>query len=110
PQFVGLHKLFEEQYQALHMAGDELAERIRALGHFTPGTVQEFLDSSSIQDDKSLPRTADDMVRNLLKANEHCSNEAREVLEAAQDSGDEVTHDMMVERMTYHDKAAWMLR
>lgn len=110
PNFVGLHGLFEEQYTELHAAGDELAERVRALGHFTPGTVNEFVRLSSVTDDKSLPNSAEAMVKNLLKANESCSKEAREVVEAADKYGDEVTVDMAVARMTAHDKTAWMLR
>lgn len=108
--FVGLHGLFEEQYNELHQAGDELAERIRALGHFTPGTVSEFLKLSSIKDDAELPKSAGKMVENLMTANEECSAEARKVLEAAEKVSDEVTVDMMVARMTHHDKTAWMLR
>lgn len=108
--FVGLHGLFENQYNELHLAGDALAERIRALGHFTPGTVREFLQLSTVKDDEKLPATSKDMVANLLAANEHCSNQAREVLAVAEDANDEVTMDMMVDRMTFHDKTAWMLR
>jgi starvation-inducible DNA-binding protein len=110
PNFVGLHRLFEEQYVELQQAGDAMAERVRALGHFTPGTVGEFLALSSVKDDPELPQPANRMVLNLLKENENCSKEAREVLEAAQDAGDEVTADMMISRMQHHDKAAWMLR
>lgn len=110
PHFVGLHGLFEEQYQALHAAGDELAERIRALGHFTPGTVAEFLATSSVKDDKELPASSQQMVQNLSFANEACSMEAREVLEVAQNLGDDATADIAVDRMKYHDKTAWMLR
>ncbi len=110
PHFVGLHTLFEKQYEDLHKAGDSLAERIRALGHFTPGTVAEFLQFSSVKDDVKLPTSAAQMVKNLMLANEMCSKEAREVLEAAEAAQDEVTMDMMVNRMASHDKAAWMLR
>lgn len=110
PQFVGLHTLFEQQYNELSKAGDEIAERIRALGHFTPGTVTEFMQLSSVKDDASLPKSSQEMVKNLLNANERCSAEARKVLEAAEKAGDEVTVDMMVGRMTSHDKSAWMLR
>ncbi|HAK61803.1 MAG TPA: DNA starvation/stationary phase protection protein [Alphaproteobacteria bacterium] len=110
PNFIGLHELFDQQYNALLVAGDELAERVRALGHFTPGTVNEFIELSEIKDDGKLPASAEDMVRNLLKANEACSNQARAVLEVAEDAEDEVTVDLMVTRMTAHDKASWMLR
>ncbi|MCH2546927.1 MAG: DNA starvation/stationary phase protection protein [Alphaproteobacteria bacterium] len=110
PHFPGLHKLFEDQYQELHMAGDELAERVRALGHMTPGTYREFTQLSKIKEDEELPKDSHTMLENLMKSHEACSLEAREVLNVAEDCGDEVTVDMMVERMSFHDKTAWMLR
>lgn len=110
PNFIGLHELFEAQYNELNAANDELAERIRALGHFTPGTIKEFLSLAKITDDTKLPSTCDEMIKNLLHAHEACSQLAREVLKVAEEAEDEVTVDMMVSRMTAHDKAAWMLR
>lgn len=108
--FIGLHQLFEDQYNDLHRAGDELAERVRSLGHFTPGTFKEFLMLSHIMDDDKLPATSEEMIENMLAANEACSHQARQVLDVADEAGDDVTVDMMVARMTAHDKAAWMLR
>lgn len=110
PNFYGLHNLFEEQYQDLHVAGDELAERVRALGHMTPGTYKEFSELSVVKDDASPPTNAEKMCANLLHAHETCSQQARKVLEIADEASDEVTVDMMVARMTFHDKASWMLR
>lgn len=109
-QFVSLHELFEKHYEDLHKAGDDLAERIRALGHFCPGTYKEFSEMSSVEEIVALPDNAEGMVENLLKHHETASNEARAVLEVASSVGDEVTLDMMVARMTFHDEAAWMLR
>lgn len=108
--FVGLHQLFEQQYTGLAVASDDLAERVRALGHFTPGTVTEFITLSSVKDDSIMPKSSSQMVENLLLAHEQCSKEARSVLEIAEDANDEVTVDMMVARMNAHDKNAWMLR
>jgi starvation-inducible DNA-binding protein len=108
--FIGLHELFEKQYGELYQSGDVIAERIRALGHFTPGTVKEFLSFSLIKDDVQLPSSSEEMVANLLHCNEVCSVHARHVLDVAEKAKDEVTIDMMVHRMTQHDKNAWMLR
>jgi starvation-inducible DNA-binding protein len=110
PQFPGLHKMFEDQYQVLHLAGDEVAERVRALGHMTPGTYREFSQLSKVTEDETLPRDSKVMIENLMKSHEICSLEARTVLNVAEEHGDEVTMDMMVERMAFHDKTAWMLR
>lgn len=109
PRFHSLHGLFEEHYQNLHDAGDEIAERIRALGHFTPGTLKVFGELSVVADDDELPKDADGMLASLKKANEQVSAEARRVLKIAEEADDEVTIDMMVERMRYHDEAVWML-
>jgi len=109
-QFSSLHEMFEGQYEDLHGAGDALAERIRALGHFTPGTFREYLELSTIEEDSSLPESAELMLQNLLADNEACSREARAVLKVAEKAEDEVTVDMMVERMSIHEEAAWMLR
>ncbi|MBY0355058.1 MAG: DNA starvation/stationary phase protection protein [Rickettsiales bacterium] len=110
PHFFSLHTFFQSEYEALHKAGDALAERLRALGHMSPGTTAEFRELSTIQEDEALPKSAQEMVQNLLHDNEHASLTARKVLEKAQSLHDEVTADMMIARMTYHDKAAWMLR
>jgi starvation-inducible DNA-binding protein len=108
--FVGLHQLFEQHYQALHEAGDVVAERIRALGHFAPGTLAEFAALSAVSEDRKLPANADEMIVNLLRSHEICSKEAHQVLDIAQKAQDEVTVDLMIQRMAFHDKAAWMLR
>ncbi|WP_020400637.1 Dps family protein [Kordiimonas gwangyangensis] len=109
PHFHGLHQLFEEHYQDLHEAGDDIAERIRAIGHFTPGTLKAFGKLSKVEDDDELPNSAEDMLRNLKTAHGVCASEARKVLNVAEEVGDEVTADLMVERMRFHDEASWML-
>ena len=50
PQFNSLHAMFETQYTELAAAVDEIAERIRALGHLAPGSYTEFAKLSSIKD------------------------------------------------------------
>ncbi len=108
-QFHGLHALFEEHYQNLHEAGDEIAERIRSLGYFTPGSLQAFASLSVVKDDEHLPGNADGMLENLQAAHELCAGEARSVMKIAAQADDEVTADMMIERMAFHDQAIWML-
>ena len=110
PNFKSLHELFEEHYENLHEAGDDIAERIRALGFMTPGTIREFQELTSIDEDEKLPESWQEMVVNLIAGNEAASNCARKVQEIAQEYGDEVTADLMIERMKFHDEAAWMLR
>lgn len=109
PHFAALHALFEEQYGALQEASDTLAERIRALGDCAPGGLAAFAALSPVGDAPQDPPAAEAMIAVLAEDHRTMSGEASALLRTAQDAGDEVTVDMMVERMTEHDKTAWML-
>jgi starvation-inducible DNA-binding protein len=110
PHFASLHKLFEGQYLELQKNGDLIAERIRALGYFSPGTMAEFIELSHIKEDKKLPASTEEMIHNLLKAHETCSKDCKQVMNLAEIAEDFATADMMVDQMKFHDKNAWMLR
>lgn len=109
PLFKSLHDLTEEQYDDLFEAIDELAERIRALGHDAPGTFSEYIELSEIEEAKK--GIADlEMVADLVGSHENLIGNMRTTLEEAEKVGDEVTVDMMVNRLSVHEKYAWMLR
>jgi starvation-inducible DNA-binding protein len=109
PHFKALHDLFEEQYTDLATAVDDVAERIRALGHRAPGSFKEFVKLTSIEEetDQADWKT---MLRNLAEDQETVVATARKALEPAQQAGDEVSIGLLVDRMTTHEKNAWMLR
>jgi starvation-inducible DNA-binding protein len=108
-QFVSLHALFEEQYKELLAASDIIAERVRALGFPCPSSLNAFSELSAIKEEKTTQRNAKSMCEMLLKHHRIASAEAKRVLEVAESAGDDVSVDMMVARITAHDKAAWML-
>ena len=107
--FHSLHEQFEEQYTELADAVDEIAERIRALGHKAPGTFKEFHQLTSIEEDTEKPE-AMEMVRRLAVANEQVLRTARKALDPAKDADDEATIDLLTQRLHVHSKTAWMLR
>jgi starvation-inducible DNA-binding protein len=109
PQFFALHEMFEEQYTDLAIAVDDIAERIRALNEYAPGSFVAFRDLSDIEEATSVP-TADQMVKELAKDNETLAQRCRSVLELLDGSGDEATIDLATERLRQHDLNAWMLR
>lgn len=110
PHFAGLHTLFGAQYDAIALAVDEVAERIRSLGHATPGTFREFSSVSVIKEDKNLPEDWQEMVGNLAEDNEAVARTAKEWLGRVQKAGDEGSADLLIRRIQEHEKAAWMLR
>jgi starvation-inducible DNA-binding protein len=107
--FQPLHTLFEDQYTDLAQAVDDIAERIRALGEFAPGSFSAFSKVTTIKEENAIP-TAEEMIHNLVTGNEAVVKTAREIINLCEDAEDEVTIDLMVERMQKHEKNAWMLR
>ncbi len=109
PMFQTLHLMFEEQYNELALAVDQIAERIRALGFPAPGTYKAFGKLSSIQEDDGVP-VAEDMIRQLVEGQEAVVRTARSVFPAVDKAHDEPTADLLTQRMQVHEKTAWMLR
>jgi starvation-inducible DNA-binding protein len=109
PQFTALHTLFETHYTELALAVDEIAERIRALGHRAPGSYAEFSRLSVVEEDHDQPG-ADEMVSRLVAGQEAVVRTARDVIAVAAEAGDEPTADLLTQRMQVHEKNAWMLR
>lgn len=109
PMFRSLHLMFEEQYIDLRDAVDEIAERIRALGHFAPGSYGEFARLTTIPEEEGTPEALD-MVRRLLEGHEAVIRTAHDVVKMAEKGGDVATADLATERLEVHEKTAWMLR
>jgi starvation-inducible DNA-binding protein len=109
PMFTTLHTLFEQEYTELALAVDEIAERIRALGYRAPGSYSEFGKLSAVKEAQGTP-AALDMVRELVEDQETVARVAKQVLEAAEQAGDDPTVDLATQRMQVHEKNAWMLR
>jgi starvation-inducible DNA-binding protein len=110
PHFQQLHALFMEQYTEMWTASDELAERIRALGYYAPGSYSQMAKLTQLSEEDDTPPDWKDMVRTLAKGHEHVARTAREVLRTAEAAGDDATSDVVAPRVTLHEKTAWMLR
>ncbi len=109
PRFQSLHLMFEQQYTELALAVDSVAERIRTLGYPAPGTYSDYARLSSIEETSGVP-DAETMIRLLVVGNESVAKTARSILPIAAEPNDEVTVDLLVQRMQIHEKTAWMLR
>jgi starvation-inducible DNA-binding protein len=109
PMFNTLHLMFETQYTELAMAVDNVAERIRALDEYAPGTYTQFAKLSTISESKDVPN-AIQMIKELVDAHEAVCRTARSVFPAANKADDEATADLVTQRLQIHEKTAWMLR
>lgn len=109
PMFNTLHQMFETQYTELVLAVDEIAERIRALGVFAPGSYKAYAELTDIEEETSVPN-AEEMIRQLVIGQETLVRSARSVIPIAESANDEPTADLLTQRMQIHEKNAWMLR
>lgn len=110
PMFNTLHTMFMQQYTELWNAVDPVAERIRSLGHVAPGSYAQFGKLASLADAPAEPPKAVEMIRILVEGHEAVARTARELFPLADEAGDEPTADLLTQRLTVHEQAAWMLR
>lgn len=109
PMFQTLHIMFMGQYTEMWNALDIIAERIRALGYYAPGSYAEFVKLSSIKESKSVPK-ATKMIEELIIGHETVIKTVRGIFESAEKAKDQTTMDVLTQRLDIHEKTAWMLR
>ena len=101
--------MFETQYNELWQANDVIAERIRALDVFAPGSYSQFGKLTSIKEETKVPDWKA-MVSQLVEGHETAARTARATITAADNANDQPTADLATQRVESHEKTAWMLR
>lgn len=104
PLFHPIHILTDEQYNDLFEAVDLIAERIRSLGHLTKSPDLAAEKRATVE------MSAEELIQDLVNDHEAACREMREAAKKAEDADDIVTNDMLVQRLTFHEKAVWMLK
>lgn len=109
PGFFALHTAFQTQYEELFTAIDEIAERIRARGAYAIGGLQTLARTAQIPE-FAAPLPEAEYVRHLLAAHEKLVADATRARDLAGAAGDQETQDLMIQRVTVHEKTRWMLQ
>lgn len=111
PDFHSKHLFFESQYEQLDDIMDEVAERIRMIGHYAPATLQIYLQLTQLTELSRIKNDSEGFIRELLSDHENVIIFLRGNinLEAGvlKDLG---TSDFITGLMETHEKMAWMLR
>ena len=109
--FMELHKLFEEQYDAVAEAIDEVAERISTLGGIAIGTTSEFAELSLLIENPGKIPTNQEMIKELVNDHETIVKSLRKFVDDTEEKyGDKGTSDFLTGLMQAHEKMAWKLR
>ena len=111
PQFLTLHKIWQEQYETLTENIDACAERIRALGRYPIGTAEGFLKHTTLKEHPGDLPTATEMVKRLVTDHEQIIRNLRQHIDScSEEFHDEGTADFLTGLMEQHEEMAWMLR
>jgi starvation-inducible DNA-binding protein len=108
PQFLGIHKLTEGQYEDLAASIDTIAERIRALGAKTPVGLATYIKNSAI-DDQIEFGDVKDMLKQLSEDSITVANQMREFVKTAEEADDVFTADLLTARIGVLEESSWML-
>ena len=109
PDFYEYHVFFEKLYNELWEAVDSIAEHIRTLDEYAPGSFGRFADLSSISDATTIP-TAHDMVKQLLTDNDKVIASLRKAYVLAEADGAIGLSNFLQDRTDTHFKHKWMLK
>lgn len=110
-RFRSLHQLWQEQYEAIALSIDDIAERVRMLGGYPAGTADSFLKLTSIQEHPGDIPNATQMVARLVADHEQIIRNLRNHITQCDDSfDDQGTADFLTGLMQQHEEMAWMLR
>ena len=111
PDFYNKHKFFEDQFNAIDEILDEVAERIRTLGHYAPATLKDYLKLTQLTEASREANDSNGFIKELLKDHEGIIIRLRENINSiATNSKDFGTSDFITGLMETHEKMAWMLR
>lgn len=109
PNFVQFHEFFGELYEELHDSIDVLAEHIRAMESFAPGTLKRITELSKVVEDDKIP-TPEKMINNLIDTNNKVYDIIVETYELAESEKECGYSNYLQDRLTAHKKHGWMLR
>lgn len=109
PRFYSLHKMLEGQYEELAEANDLIAERIRAVGEKSPGSMKEFLNFTNLTEaDENY--TGHEMIEELYKDHQTLIKSLHSYIQKGEKTNDDGTVDLFIQRLRAHEKTAWMLK
>ena len=107
--FPQYHKFFGNLYEKLHGAIDPIAEEIRALDAYAPGSFTRFMELTDIEDEVNVPAGVE-MARRLMTDNEKVIGTLNVAFKLAEQLDKQGLADFLAGRIDTHNKYQWMLR
>jgi starvation-inducible DNA-binding protein len=109
PDFAQYHKFLGKLYEQIFGNTDLIAEKIRMLGSYAPGSMERFIELSDIEEATSVPDSMT-MLRTLSSDNERFIFHLRAGIAAADQANEPAISNFLQEILDQHQKHAWMIR
>jgi starvation-inducible DNA-binding protein len=109
PNFPQYHKFLQKLYEEVFDATDDIAEQIRALNAYAPGSFTRFLDLTDIECETTIPADVE-MLNRLLQDNQIVLETLNMAFKLADEFDKQGLADFLAGRIDAHNKHAWMLR
>lgn len=107
--FPQYHAFFDTLYGDVSATIDPIAEYIRILGHYTPGSLKRYAELSIIEDQIKIPR-AELMFAESLQDCETMGKLAVALFDEATEDGQQGIANYMAELQDLYGKKAWFIR
>jgi starvation-inducible DNA-binding protein len=109
PHFRDYHLLLDEQAAQILAMTDELAERVRKLGHLTLHSIGEIARNQRIADNDAPYVTPQDMLAELREDNSALAARMREAHEMIDEQRDVATASLLEPFIDEAERRAWFL-
>lgn len=107
--FPQYHEFFNKLYQETNGTIDTIAEYIRILGHYTPGSLERYIELSVISDQTKIPR-AELMFQETLQDLETLINLVVEIFDQATEERQQGIANFMAELQDLYGKQSWFVK
>lgn len=107
--FYQHHKMFQKIYEDVYDSVDPLAEHIRTLSAYAPGSMERFKELTTISEETSVP-TAEEMIKQLLADNDAVIISLNKAFVEAQKHKQQGIMNFLADRIDQHNKWGWFLR
>lgn len=109
PNFPQYHKFLNKFYNQVWEQTDDIAEHLRRLDAYAPGSMSRFLELADIEEQLTVP-TALEMMTELKSDNDRYIIHLRAGIVAAEMANEPAVANFLQDLLGGHQKNAWMLR
>jgi starvation-inducible DNA-binding protein len=107
--FLQMHDFFQNIYEDAYGAIDTIAEEIRTLNEYTPGSLERFMELTHIMGQTKVPRV-ELMLQELLADTNVMLGLVQQAFDAATAENKQDIADFMTVRLASHNKYKWQIQ